>query len=96
MGTCPPVGFECSECGHNGSKVIDTRFRREHQAARRRRECLSCGHRYTTYELQGTIYLALSAFFIRDVLPKLETAEAQLEGCLNRVRSIKERVEEEI
>src|SRR5439155_26556578 len=42
--------MRCSKCGCQEDKVIDSRTSREGQTIRRRRKCLSCGHRFTTYE----------------------------------------------
>ena len=42
--------MRCSKCGCQEDKVIDSRISREGATIRRRRECLSCGHRFTTYE----------------------------------------------
>ena len=42
--------MRCSKCGCREDKVIDSRGSREGSAIRRRRECLGCGHRFTTYE----------------------------------------------
>jgi len=42
--------MRCSKCGCEEDKVIDSRTSREGLTIRRRRECLACGHRYTTYE----------------------------------------------
>ncbi len=42
--------MRCSSCGCQEDKVIDSRTSREGATIRRRRECLSCGFRYTTYE----------------------------------------------
>src|SRR5688572_24644428 len=42
--------MRCSKCGCQEDKVIDSRTSREGATIRRRRECLSCGHRFTTYE----------------------------------------------
>ncbi len=42
--------MRCPKCGGPDDKVIDSRSSREGRAIRRRRECLRCGHRYTTYE----------------------------------------------
>lgn len=42
--------MRCSNCGCQEDKVIDSRTSREGATIRRRRECLSCGFRYTTYE----------------------------------------------
>ncbi len=42
--------MRCSKCGCQEDKVIDSRTSREGATIRRRRECLNCGHRFTTYE----------------------------------------------
>jgi transcriptional repressor NrdR len=40
----------CPFCGHNDDKVIDSRSSEGGQVIRRRRQCLKCGKRFTTYE----------------------------------------------
>ena len=40
----------CPACNYEDTKVIDSRLVEEGKAVRRRRECLECGHRFTTYE----------------------------------------------
>ncbi len=42
--------MRCPKCGRLDDKVIDSRGSREGSVIRRRRECLGCGHRFTTYE----------------------------------------------
>jgi transcriptional repressor NrdR len=42
--------MRCTKCGCQEDKVIDSRTSREGATIRRRRECLSCSHRFTTYE----------------------------------------------
>ena len=42
--------MKCPYCGYSESKVIDSRPADENSSIRRRRECLSCGKRCTTYE----------------------------------------------
>ncbi len=42
--------MKCPRCGKDNDKVLDSRTAREGAAIRRRRECLSCGNRFTTYE----------------------------------------------
>ena len=42
--------MRCPYCGHLEDRVVDSREAQEGQATRRRRECLSCGRRFTTYE----------------------------------------------
>lgn len=43
--------MRCPKCGSSQDKVIDSREAREGHAIRRRRECMKCGFRFTTYEL---------------------------------------------
>jgi len=40
----------CPYCSHLEDRVVDSREAQEGQATRRRRECLGCGRRFTTYE----------------------------------------------
>jgi transcriptional repressor NrdR len=42
--------MRCPKCGRLDDKVIDSRTSREGSTIRRRRECLACSHRFTTYE----------------------------------------------
>lgn len=42
--------MKCPFCGQVDEKVVDSREARDGAAVRRRRECLSCGRRFTTYE----------------------------------------------
>ncbi|MCX6375430.1 MAG: transcriptional regulator NrdR [Armatimonadetes bacterium] len=42
--------MKCPYCGHKDDKVLDSRSIREGEGIRRRRECLACDRRFTTYE----------------------------------------------
>lgn len=42
--------MKCIYCGFEESKVLDSRSTDENNSIRRRRECLNCGRRFTTYE----------------------------------------------
>lgn len=42
--------MRCPKCSHLDDKVIDSRTIRNGEVIRRRRSCMSCGHRFTTYE----------------------------------------------
>ena len=42
--------MRCPKCGCQDDKVIDSRASREGATIRRRRECIGCGYRFTTYE----------------------------------------------
>ena len=43
--------MKCNKCGCMDSKVIDSRMSEDGTSIRRRRECLGCGRRFTTYEV---------------------------------------------
>lgn len=45
--------MRCPSCGYLDSKVVDSRPAEDGASIRRRRECLSCGARFTTYERSG-------------------------------------------
>jgi transcriptional repressor NrdR len=49
--------MKCPFCGHVENKVIDSRISKDGKAIRRRRECLGCERRFTTYE------------YVEDILP---------------------------
>lgn len=42
--------MRCPQCTCSEDKVVDSRMTKEGAGVRRRRECLNCGHRFTTYE----------------------------------------------
>ena len=47
--------MKCPHCGFEESKVIDSRPVEENSSIKRRRECLNCGSRYTTFEIVETV-----------------------------------------
>lgn len=59
--------MKCPFCGHIEDKVVDSREAREGDAIRRRRECLRCRRRFTTYE------------HIEDVLPMVVKKDGRRE-----------------
>lgn len=42
--------MKCPSCTHSQHRVVDSRIAKNGESIRRRRECESCGHRFTTYE----------------------------------------------
>jgi transcriptional repressor NrdR len=50
----------CPYCRANDDKVVDSRLAEEASAIRRRRECLACGRRYTTYERLEDVPLVIT------------------------------------
>ena len=49
--------MKCPNCGYQDSKVIDSRPTVEGNSIRRRRECLSCQKRFTTFEILETVQI---------------------------------------
>ncbi len=60
--------MRCPYCGHLEDRVVDSREAQEGQATRRRRECLGCQRRFTTYER------------IEDVLPQVVKKDGRREA----------------
>ena len=62
--------MKCPFCAFEESKVIDSRPTDEGERIRRRRECLNCGRRFTTYEIIESlpiIVIKIRAFLKRNV-----------------------------
>jgi len=51
--------MKCPFCGHEENKVVDSRPVQEGRAVRRRRECLECKERFTTYEYIEAVTLSV-------------------------------------
>ena len=48
--------MECKKCNSCNGSVKETRLTRGGSTIRRRRVCLDCGHRYTTYEVRKSVF----------------------------------------
>ena len=59
--------MKCPFCGHTENKVIDSRISKDGKAVRRRRECLGCAKRFTTYE------------YVEEVLPMVVKKDGRRE-----------------
>ena len=57
--------MKCPYCGDEESKVIDSRPTEDGERIRRRRECLRCRMRFTTYEVVETVPLIVSLLIVR-------------------------------
>jgi len=51
--------MRCPFCGHEEDKVVDSRSAQDGRAVRRRRECLKCKERFTTYEYIENVVLTV-------------------------------------
>jgi len=51
--------MNCPHCGHEEDKVVDSRSAQDGRAIRRRRQCLKCNERFTTYEYVERVTLTV-------------------------------------
>ena len=77
--------MKCPFCGHPESKVVDSRESEEAQSIRRRRECLSCERRFTTYERVDEIpYMVIKKDGRREKFDRQKVLAGLLRACEKR------------
>jgi len=77
--------MRCPSCGHLEDKVIDSRSAKEGQAIRRRRECLACQRRFTTYEtVEGAPLLVIKKDGRREPFSREKILNGLLRACEKR------------
>ncbi|MBO4429279.1 MAG: transcriptional repressor NrdR [Clostridia bacterium] len=77
--------MKCPICGYTESKVVDSRPTEEYVSIRRRRECLSCQKRFTTYETIETLPLVVvKKDKTREVFDKAKLLRGILSACNKR------------
>lgn len=77
--------MKCPKCGYNESKVIDSRPSEEGASIRRRRECLSCQNRFTTYEtVEKLPLLVIKKDKTRQTFDKTKLLNGIIEACHKR------------
>ncbi len=75
----------CPFCGHREDKVIDSRESKEGDVIRRRRECLSCARRFTTYERSDEIpYMVIKKDGRREKFDRQKVLGGLLRACEKR------------
>lgn len=75
----------CPFCGHLEDKVIDSRESREGDSIRRRRECLKCERRFTTYERIDEIpYMVVKKDGRREKFERQKVLNGLLRACEKR------------
>ncbi|MBC8569513.1 transcriptional regulator NrdR [Zongyangia hominis] len=81
--------MRCPYCGYPESKVVDSRPSEEGTKIRRRRECLSCMKRFTTYETMETLpFMVIKKDKSREVFDKAKLLNGLLRACEKRPVSI--------
>lgn len=77
--------MRCPFCGNSESKVIDSRPAEEGATIRRRRECLSCQKRFTTYEIMERLPLiVVKRDGSRQTFDKMKLMNGMLRACEKR------------
>ncbi len=81
--------MKCIYCGCEDSKVIDSRSADEGRTIRRRRECVKCGKRFTTYEtIEDTPVLVVKANGTRQAFDAGKIKNGVVKACEKRPVSI--------
>ncbi|MBM7868849.1 transcriptional repressor NrdR [Clostridium pascui] len=95
--------MKCPYCGYTESKVVDSRSAEDNASIRRRRECLKCSKRYTTYEKIETVpILVIKKNMSREFFDKSKIVNGLIKACQKRpisrsqIESIADEVEKRI
>ena len=91
--------MKCPFCGYSESKVIDSRPTDEGERIRRRRECMNCGKRFTTYEIIESVpIIVVKKDKSRDSFDRNKLFNGLLRACEKRPVSIEtiEKIVDEI
>jgi transcriptional repressor NrdR len=81
--------MKCPYCGHLGDKVVDSREGKEGEVIRRRRECLECAKRFTSYERIDEIpYMVVKKDGTRERFDRQKLIGGLLKACEKRPVSV--------
>ena len=77
--------MKCPNCGYTDSKVIDSRPIEEGNSIRRRRECLACGKRFTTFEvIESVQILVLKKNGTKELFDRSKLLAGIMKACQKR------------
>ena len=83
--------MKCPFCGFEESKVIDSRPTDEYERIRRRRECLQCSKRFTTYEtIEDVPIIVIKKDKSREVFDRNKILKGMLRACEKRSVTVSE------
>lgn len=83
--------MKCPYCGYNETKVVDSRSTDDNMAIRRRRECLKCNKRYTTYEkIENVPILVVKKNMNREYFDRTKILNGLIKACEKRPVSRKQ------
>ncbi|MFO8057324.1 MAG: transcriptional regulator NrdR [bacterium] len=81
--------MKCPFCGDLENKVIDSRLSKESEVIRRRRECIECGRRFTTYErIEEVLPLVIKKDSRREPFDRMKIIIGLKKACEKRPISI--------
>ena len=90
--------MKCPFCGYTESKVIDSRPTDENERIRRRRECIQCSKRFTTYEtIEDVSVVVIKKDRSREVFDRNKILKGMLRACEKRkvtVAELDEKIDE--
>ena len=90
--------MKCPFCGYTESKVIDSRPTDENERIRRRRECIQCSKRFTTYEvIEDVPIIVIKKDKSREVFDRNKILKGMLRACEKRkvtVSDLDEKIDE--
>ena len=90
--------MKCPFCGYTESKVIDSRPTDENERIRRRRECIQCSQRFTTYEtIEDVPVIVIKKDRSREVFDRNKILKGMLRACEKRkvtVAELDEKIDE--
>lgn len=83
--------MHCLKCGYEESKVVDSRSIEEGNSIRRRRECLKCKNRFTTYEkVEYTPIIVIKKNGVRQQFDRNKIINGMLRACEKRPVSVED------
>ena len=81
--------MKCPYCGHNKDRVIDSRESKGGETVRRRRQCLACSRRFTTYErTEEAPYMVIKKDGRREPFDRQKILRGLLKACEKRPISV--------
>ncbi|MCD6134592.1 MAG: transcriptional repressor NrdR [Candidatus Omnitrophica bacterium] len=95
--------MKCPYCGHNEDKVVDSRATQDNSSIRRRRECLNCGRRFTTYEyIEKIPLMVIKKDGRREAYSRSKITQGIIHACqkrpisIDRIEALIDEIEKEI
>ena len=83
--------MKCPSCGHLESKVLDSRPSADGTSIRRRRECLACQKRFTTFEtIENMSFVVVKKNGTRELFDRSKITRGMVRACEKRPVSMKQ------